>query len=316
MFDVITFGSASWDIFIRDKDINLSNKNKINIDLGSKIDVDMMEFFSGGGGTNSAVTFANQGLKTAYCGIVGNDLAGQGIIDELTTRGVDTSFVSQTDLKKTNHSFVLSIPDKDRTIFVYKGASTLFSFKNIIEKKIRSKWFYIAPLSGNSAKSIDKLISYANKNNIKIALNPGNFQLSLKSILVKNLKKIDVLILNEEEASLLSGSIKEEEKIKNINTFFTGIIIITKGSKGVSVFSKNKKYDAKTLKSKIVDKTGAGDSFGSGFISSIISNKNIEESIAFASANATSCIQKWGAKNGLIKITDNYKKIKVNIYES
>ena len=84
MFQVVTFGSAIWDIFIRDKELNCNKKNnslkEVNIcfPLGSKIDIDEIHFFSGGGGTNSAVTFSFQGIKTSYCGMLGFDPAGEG----------------------------------------------------------------------------------------------------------------------------------------------------------------------------------------------------------------------------------------------
>ena len=44
-----------------------------------KIDVDEIMFNSGGGGTNTAATFAKQGFKTAFCGAIGNDIAGKEI---------------------------------------------------------------------------------------------------------------------------------------------------------------------------------------------------------------------------------------------
>ena len=49
--------------------------------LGSKIDVEDIIFTSGGGGTNTAATFAKQGFKTAFCGAIGVDISGLEIVE-------------------------------------------------------------------------------------------------------------------------------------------------------------------------------------------------------------------------------------------
>ena len=311
MFDVITFGSATWDIFIRDNDLSFviggKTGKEVCFPLGSKIDVDEIRFFSGGGGTNTATTFAKQGLKTAYCGAVGNDLAGESVIKDLKRVGVNTSLIQKVSKKPTNHSLILSIPNQDRTIFSYKGASNLVSFKNI---DLSAKYFYLSPLS----KSFEYLVNYAWKRGIKVAVNMGQSQLNLpKKKLEKILSKTNILILNKEESSLLSGIPyeKEEEIFDYISNFYSGIFVMTKGSKGLLAFDGKRKYKCGILKSKVVDRTGAGDSFAAGFVSEYIISGDILKAIQFGSANATSCLTKWGAKNGIINRNDEYRKIKI-----
>ncbi len=323
MFDIITFGSATWDIFIKPKNFRkIIDKEKfitgkgICFNLGSKVDVEDILFSSGGGGTNTATTFANQGLKVAYCGRMGNDLAGGEIIKELEKIGVDTQFISKTKLAPTNHSIAISgLKNEDRTMLVYRGASEILGKKDIPWKELKTKWFYLAPLSGKLCGIFEYLVDYAYKNKIKIAINPGNCQLSLPlRTLERILKKIDILILNQEEASLLTRIPyhKEKEIFKKIDEITSGIAIMTRGSEGVVVSDGEYFYRAKVPKSKIVDRTGAGDSFASGFVSGFISsNGDIEYSIQLGVANATACLKKWGAKVGLLKKSEDFPKIKV-----
>jgi len=320
MFDVITFGSSTWDVFIRDKDIfskknsKFFNNKSICFPLGSKIDIDEIHFFSGGGGSNTAASFLSLGFKTAYCGMVGDDPAGKQIINEMAFRGADTSFIVKSSKIPTNHSFILSIPGKDRTILTYRGASDYFSLKDIPFNRIKSKWIYIAPLSGTTKLSFEKIVNFAAENNIKVAVNLGNSQLQMPFSKIRDiLRKVDVLILNKEEASLLTGiDYKKEKKIINsISSLFSGIFVMTKGSNGLSVYYDNILYSAKVISSKVVDRTGAGDSFGAGFVSGIIQGESIEHAIQLGSANATSCLKEWGAKNGLLKKDSYFRKIKV-----
>jgi len=300
MYDIITFGSATWDVFLKPKNYQeLKNKRFIKgkgicFSLGSKVDVEDIYLFSGGGGTNAAATFVKQGFKTAYFGTIGNDLAGKEIIRELRKLGIDVCFVSKTNLKPTNYSVIFNTGLKrNRTVLTYRGASEFLRERNIPWNKLKkAKWFYLAPLSGKAARLTEKIISFAKKNKIKLALNPGNSQLCLKNI-NKIIKKVDILILNQEEASLIGG-------FNKIDKICPGIIIM--GSKGVRVSNGKRIYKAKPLKIKVIDRTGAGDALGSGFVSGYIKSKgDIEYALKLGSDNSSSCVQQWGAKQGLLK---------------
>jgi len=320
MYDIITFGSITWDIFLESPRKGwqvLRSKKFISMkgtcfNLGSKFDVGGISFASGGGGTNTATSFNNQGFKTAFFGGVGNDIAGNEVIERLCKSGVDCSLIIKKP-ESTNHSIILNMgSDKDRTILVYRGASETIVKKDVPWNKLDAKWFYLAPLSGKLAEITKDIVNFAKVNDIKVAFNPGNSQLELDNI-EDIIEKVDVLILNQEEASNLTKIpfTKEAMIFKEIDQMCPGIAIMTKGPDGVVVSDGTYLYKAKSSKIKVVDRTGAGDSFGSGFISGLIRYNNIEEAIQLGIANANSCLQKTGAKNGLLKKGDKYKKIKV-----
>ena len=94
MYDIITFGSATQDVFMSSRklqvveDEKFSTKKGLCAPLGSKMHMDDVFFAMGGCGTNTAVTFARQGLKAAYFGQIGKDLPGCSVKEELTKQGV------------------------------------------------------------------------------------------------------------------------------------------------------------------------------------------------------------------------------------
>jgi len=332
MYDIITFGSAARDIFLKSEGFKIRQEKKffngkgLFISLGSKIPVKELHFFTGGGGTNTAFTFSNQSFKVAYCGMVGDDFAGKEIAKELKENKISTDLVFIDKKHHTNYSIVLLTKD-ERTILVFKGASENLRVKNIPWKKLKTRWFYLAPLSGKLFNIFEPLLNFAKKKKIKIALNPGNTQLSLpKEKLKKILNFANVLILNQEEASLATGFLyhKEKEIFQTLDKWVEGIVVMTKGPFGAVVSDGKWLYRVGILKlKKIVDRTGAGDTFGSGFVAGLIratgnkqpaTSKNIEFAIQLASANATSCLQKMGAKNGLLKRKENifkFGKVKI-----
>lgn len=312
-YDVITFGSSTSDTFLRlNKDNYQILKERafltgkaLCFSLGSKIFIKDLEVFSGGGGTNTACTFANQGFKTAYVGKVGDDKMGESIIEELKNLGVFTSFLKKDTTFKTAFSVVLSSPHGERTILVYRGACHFMETGDIPWKALKkAKWFYIAPLSEKSARLFEPLVKFAREQGMKIAANPGNSQISLgEEALEPILAQVDVLILNIEEASLLTEIPMENEGeiIRKLASLSKGIVVVTKGSEGSIVFDGKYIFEAGISQTNLADKTGAGDAYGSGFVSGLLQKNDVEYAIQLATANAASCIQEIGAKNGLLK---------------
>jgi len=321
MKDIVTFGSAAWDVFIRIGGFKTIKSKKfisqagICFNLGSKIDVDDIYFSSGGGGTNVAATFANQGLKTSFLGKVGSDLAGAEIIKELNEYNVNTNLIFKTNKRATNYSVVFKAK-KDRTILAYRGASEILDRRDIPFERLKTKWFYLAPLSGDLARLTKNIVNFAYRNNIKVAFNPGSSQLSLPEKELKAIiSKIDVLLLNQEEASTLTGIDyhREEEIFQKIDDLCPGIAAMTKGPEGVTVSDGKHLFVASGVKTNIIDNTGAGDAFGSGFVTGFIKSKgDIEKATQLGIANGVSCLRKWGAKDGLLKKSQGFKRVKVD----
>ncbi|MEK7519545.1 MAG: carbohydrate kinase family protein [Patescibacteria group bacterium] len=321
MKDVITFGSATQDIYAKSRQFlsvlgkSFKTGEGICLTLGSKIELDDISLTSGGGGTNSAATFANQGLKVAYCGQVGEDCFGNLIFSELKNLKIDTEFISKSKNKLTSTSVFLAYPGRDQTALVYRGASDDLDKKDMLWQEIKkTKWFYLAPFSGKLSKLTEDLVDFAKKYGIKVAWNPGYNQLKFpQSILERIFKKIDILILNRQEASLLTkiSFNKEKDIFRKLYKMTKGIVIMTKGKDGAVVLDSKYLYKIPTLKLKFTDATGAGDAFGSGFVAGIIDKNDIIFAMQLAMANSGFCVSKWGAKTGLLKKGQRWPKVKI-----
>lgn len=317
MQDVITIGTANRDVFLESRDFKLihhpsflTNQAQC-FELGAKINIEKIYFTTGGGATNSAVAFQRQGLKTACLAVIGDDLGGESILEELQKENIDTRFIIKTKKFRTAYSVILALPSGERTILVYRGAAHHLEKKGIDFKKIKTRWFYISSLSGNT-DLLKILVNFAKKNNIKVAYNPGGGEIKkgLKN-LSSVLQNLEVMILNQEEAAQLTNLPYKKEKgiLKKLSKAGPKIVVMTKGPKGVTVLTDKYLYQAGVLKEKkVADRTGAGDSFGSGFVAGLIKEGNIEYAIQLGSANATSNIEKVGAKEGILQKNDSIYK--------
>jgi sugar/nucleoside kinase (ribokinase family) len=316
MYDIITFGSAAEDIHLRSKEFKTSREG-VCFMPGSKINVDDIVFTTGGGGTNTAATFAKQGFRTAFCGGIGVDASGLGIVRELKVLGIDTKFVVKKKEKHTNSSVIISSNGDDRTILVYRGASDVFGEKDISWSKInKTKWFYLAPLTDSLCDIFEDIVNFAHENDIKIAVNPSKEQLSLPDEKIKNIfSKIDILFLNQEEASFLTKIPFENENeiFKKLDEMCRGVTVMTKGRDGVVVSDGKYLYTAVADRDNlVVDTTGAGDSFASGFLSDYIRYEgDIEKAIQLGMANAISNLKEIGAKKGLLTKGAEFDRLSV-----
>jgi len=312
MPDVITFGSATGDVFLK---LNRGNFKVLRdkafgsgkgmcFSLGSKFLVDDTTVFSGGGGTNTACTFSNQGFKSAYVGKVGDDIMGEMVLQDLKTHKVSLLFLLKDQKRKTALSVVLS-SSRERTILIYKGACHFLSKEDLLFTKLKkTKWFYIAPLYDKSAELLGGIIRFARENKISVAFNPSRQHLKAgRDRLKPVLAHVDALILNDREARMLVNvpGDKDLEIIKELRYICPGIIVITKGRGGAVVCDGANIFKLFVTDIQVVEKTGAGDAFGSAFIAGLLQKNDIEYAIRLAIANAESCIQKVGAKNGLLK---------------
>ena len=312
MYDIISIGSATRDVFFGASDLKKFKMDEfptgeaICLGSGSKLEMKKIAFASGGGGTNAAVTFSRQGLKTANIAVVGQDFNGEEILRELSGEGIDVQYFQKHDDDFTGYSVILVHPDGERTIMSYKGEGQHFDPKKIPFDKLKSKWFFLDSLGGNF-EVFEGLVNHAVKNGIKLATNPGGKELAhglekLKPLL----KNFSVVIMNQEEAAGLTGIDykKEEEVFKFMDEIIGGIFVMTKGPDGVVVSDGKNVYSAGVPDSPVVERTGAGDAFSSGFVVEYIRSGDITKAIQFATANASSVVTQYGAKAGILKKGD------------
>ncbi len=318
-YDVITIGAATRDVFLKSKNFKpqaVDAGKVLSFPLGSKNEVDEIFLSTGGGATNAAVTFARQDLKTACVVRVGDDAIGKDILNDLKKEGISGSFAQKDKRPETGYSTLITATDGSRIILVKRGVSADIKFSDINLSKLRAKWFYISSLAGNLTL-LSNLLNYAKKNNIYVAFNPGSKELKAGLSKLKPLfKKVHVLILNQDEAAelLKIPFEKETEIFQALDGMISDIVVMTKGPKGVSVSDGKDIYCAGIPKSPIVERTGAGDAFGSGFVSALLHGNDISYAIQTGTANSTSVIQYYSAKTGILKKGKwgKYSKVKVS----
>ncbi len=302
--DIVTVGSGVVDMFLG-TDLEESG-GKMCVPIGDKIIVKNCGFSTGGGGTNAAVSFSRLGMKTGFIGKLGKDENASLILNELKNEKV--LFLGKQGNELTGFSAVIDSVKLNRTILTFKGANDNLKFKDVHLSGLHTNWFYFSSMLNESFKTQEKLASYAFKKKIKIAYNPSIYVTKLGAAKLHGILKFtDILILNDEEAADLVGSADAFRKLHKLGP---RIVCVTHGDKGNSVSNGDFVYTAIAHKVGVVEKTGAGDAFGSGFVAGMIKFSDVEKAMQYGSLNAESVIQKYGAKNGLLSSGEIEKRIK------
>ncbi|MDO4872168.1 MAG: carbohydrate kinase family protein [bacterium] len=302
---ILAIGGATQDVFFENsrefRPVKVDSTHElIDLKLGSKIDVNQIHYATGGGATNAAVTFARQGLNASFFGVIGDDLAGQQVLQDLEREFVDTSRVETSEIRKTDYSTIILAPNGERTILTYRGASTQIFADNLAFRPHEFDWIYVSNLAGRM-DTLDQIFSQARANDIKIMWNPGKNELAKFEETISLLEDVDVLLVNKEEAQILFGEFEPEELLLRAKNRVK-VAIITDGPNGVWATDGATMVRAGMYEdTPSVDRTGAGDAFGSGFLSQWAQGSALKPALLFASANSTSVIQHFGAKEGILR---------------
>ena len=304
MVKILCIGKGTQDVFLHSDEFNPHHQGKYvftEIPLGIKMEVEDVTFSTGGNATNVAVTFARQGLHAQYMWPLGDDPVSNIILNDLDKEGVDTRYVVQRSKYTSGYSLILIATNGERTILNHRGSSTGKTGADLdFDAIAAADWVYPTSLANGGLELLNKIIHAAERGGAKVMLNPAGPELAEPQKLKALLGSVDVLCMNKEEMQLLVHGETLEELVRH-GLNYSPVVIVSDGPNGVVA------SDGKTIiragmyeDVPVVDRTGAGDAFASGFLSQWAQGKSLRESVVFASANSTNVVTKVGAKAGIL----------------
>lgn len=304
-FDVVAIGDTTQDIFLKMSDASvqcdLDGKNcKICFDFADKIAVEgKTDIPAVGNAANHAIGISRLGLRSALYTVVGDDDQGHKSKEVLEKDKVDPRYLVFDRKRGTNLSVVINYRS-ERTIFVYHEPRE-YELPNLE----LPKWLYLTSSSGGGVEKLhqDTLNYLDSHKSVKLAFNPGTHQMHLgKEKLLPLLTRTEILFLNREESALVLGvdTLDVPTLCKEFHEIGVKILVMTDGPKGSYVSDGKTIWFLPVFEGPVIERTGAGDSYGSGFLAATIKGKSIEEAMLWGNANSTSVVQYIGAREGLL----------------
>jgi fructokinase len=262
--------------------------------------------YLGGSPTNVAMNSTRLGLNTVLVATVGNDGFGMYINKRLSNNGINTSYVKVLDNKSTSVIFV-SRSDGTPDFIPYRAADCCI-YEDQISSEIltKTKIFHTTcfALSKNPAQKtilIKAQEAYDKGCKLSIDLNYARklWKSQKKAFkVIKTYCQFNPLIKISEDdmLRLFEKELPHEEIFQFFHDQGVDIVCLTLGSKGVKLSQKGKDIiQMPAIKiDKVMDSTGAGDAFWSGFLFAFIKEKSINECLDIALKLAALKLQNVG----------------------
>ena len=254
---------------------------------------------SGGSVANSIVGLSQLGNKVGFVGKISDDDFGGKYEEGLKKENVNFLYSKKKEDLPTGVCLILITPDSERTMCTFLGTAGKINENDIDTYSIKkSEIVFLEGYlwdEGDPKKAFEKAIQ--NANTVAMSLS-DKFCVDRHKVhfleLVKN--KLDIIFTNEQEIISLIDA-KNFEDVITFSKSIDKIIIVTRGDQGAVAINGNEVVECGIKKGlKVVDLTGAGDLFASGFLHGYINNMSLKDSLGQGTEMSSKVIQQVGAR--------------------
>lgn len=318
---IICIGSCSQDIFFPSDEYtvfetpeDITSKSKAAFEIGGKFRVPDRYEAIGGVAANVSIGLARLGIRSGCYTHIGQDALGDWAMKTLESEAVSTAYVDREAGIKTDLSaIVVLMKSGDRIIFHNRDANERLAVD--ADRLSGADWIFMSSLNGPWQKNVASIIEYLDASGAKFALNPGQHNLKEDPSLILSLvARADVLMLNKDEAIELlmheegidQGRIDDERYLlETLLKKGARTIGLTDGTRGAWATDGDVFLHAPIHPlGAVVDSTGAGDAFASGFLASRMRVEPLSLSLATGMLNSGGVVAHYGAIEGLQMIAD------------
>ena len=305
---IIGIGNAIVDVICKIEDSFLADNglSKSTMKLVDELEFKKLlsnlkieETIAGGSVANSIVGLSQLGNPVSFIGKVNNDELGVKYEKSLTNEKVKYCYKKKEEPIPTGTCLILITPDSERTMCTFLGIAGKVSDKDIDETAVKnSELVFLEGYlwdEGEPKSAFDKAMSLSKKTAMSLS-DQFCVDRHKKSFLdlVKN--KLDIVFANEQEALSLIEA-KNFNEVVSFAKELGKLIVITRGEKGSIAIHNNKVIECEIKKGlEIVDLTGAGDLFASGFLHGYVNNLSMKQSLEKGTEMSSKIIQIFGAR--------------------
>ena len=248
----------------------------------------------GGKGSNQSVGVARLGAMSYFVGIIGDDKLGEIATDLYAQEGVNTRYLIKTKELATGVGFIILDPDGRNAIILDMSANRLMNeeFVALAEEQIARSQVVMSVLEIPVAAASEAM-ALGRKHGVLTVLNPAP-AVQLNDQLIQN---VDVITPNETELRILLGLAPDDttptrELAYQLKDRGVKNVIITMGENGSLVLTQTAEVNVPSIAVKVVDTTGAGDSYNAGLAIALAEGKDIITAARFAAcAGALACMR-------------------------
>lgn len=279
-FDVLVLGDANPDLV-------MSGESVVPAFGQAERLVDEGRLVIGGSGAIFACGAAKLGLRVAFAAVVGDDMFGRFMCDQLQAHGVDTSAVAVMPERSTGVTVVLS-GRQDRAMLTFAGTTGDLR-RSVIDTDILSRTRHIHVssyfLQRALVPELPELFHEAREGEATTSIDP-NWDPSgtWDSGLLPLLSEVDVFLPNEVEALSLARISVMDGAIARLRSSGAGTVVVKTAGQGAVGAQASDLIAVPALLTQVVDSTGAGDSFDAGFLAGFLGGESLRRCLEIGNA--------------------------------
>ena len=251
----------------------------------------------GGSAANTIVGLSRLGCSTSIIGKIAEDEDGDLIEYHLAINGVYSNNLIYSENGSTGKCLGFVDENGERCLYIDPGVNDEIKIGEInLLNIMRCKIMHYTSFVGDSFNTQIELLEKLSDQCV-LSFDPGMLYVQkgfdeLKPIL----DRTDILLINESELRLLCNNNKSPLKELAIGFLDLGIetVVVKKGSKGVFAINNSQECEVDAFECSVVDTTGAGDSFNSGFLYSFLKGYDLEKSCRIGNWVASKSIEGFG----------------------
>lgn len=309
MKTVLGMGNALVDILVRMKDdqlladfrlekgsMTLVNRDTAEALLAAAVLLDVQKS-SGGSAANTIHGLSMLGAPVGYIGKIGNDAYGEFFSSYMMQSNICPCLIKSPT--ETGKSIVLISPDCERTFGTYLGAAVELSPSDLDVRRFQGyDYFLLEGYLVQNHELVSAAVSMARRAGNRIAIDLASFNVVAENL--EFLKTIvndyaDIVFANREEAVMFSGKDNPEEALTEIAKQCK-IAVVKIGKHGSLVSDHKNTYRIPAGETRLIDTTGAGDLYASGFMYGIINDYPADICGRIGAVSAARIIEVIGAK--------------------
>jgi ribokinase len=302
MSKIVVIGSSNTDLTAKVKDFPKAGET-----------IKGVSFFQamGGKGANQALAAHRLGGDVKFITSLGKDTNGLNSLEYYKKEGLDASLSLLVDNVPSGVAMIWVNEKGENSIVIISGANEMFSSDYIHEiKKEILKADIIVLQMEIPYDTVKTVCDVAYEHNKQILLNVA----PARKLDADIIKKIDILVVNETEAEIISGErireIGERAIVDNLLALGAKSVVLTLGSKGCIMKNESEYHTIPAFNVKSVDSTGAGDTFCGALAVGVTEGKNWKDSLIFASAASAICVTRMGAQPSIPTKNEVYDFLK------
>lgn len=288
-----------WDVYVTgDINVDLLVQGLDKLPLpGQEVNVNNIELCVGGGAALFTLGLAKLGVNTVFDGVLGNDMYGKFILEELKNKSIDTTLLKISSKNRTGVSIALT-NEKDRAFITYIGSNAEVEL-NIDDNVNLAKHIHLTSYRGRSNhETYINALKKIKASDISVSFDvgwddTGDWYEGIYEII----SYVDIFFINEMEAINYSRCQTVEEAIKKFSKYCNNIVV-KMGSKGSISYKNGEIETANAYKVKAVDTTGAGDSFNAGYVYGFLRGEELKKCLEYGNACGALSVTEFGGNAG------------------